>query len=109
MTQTTETFLNRALIAYTRYANGRRKGMMVAFVPADDDSCFLMGYALCNKKDKFNRARGLSIAMQRAAKWRDQENTIKVPMSMKKDIKVFVERCTKYFKDKKTSQSFDLD
>jgi hypothetical protein len=55
-----------------------------------------VGWALCNKVDKFDRSRGLFIAKGRAHKLSSEF----VPDSIIDDYRSFTKRCHRYYKDK---------
>jgi hypothetical protein len=79
----------------------------------------IIGYSLCNRKydkwdhiqTRYRRGFGLHIAFARACKWMeiedDAERSMKyttlsdeVPNSIRKPLKAFIERCSKYYQDK---------
>lgn len=63
--------------------------------------CFEVGFSLCKKTDKFDKSLGHSIALNRAIYNRGPE----IPVSIRKDYILFLNRCAKYYKVKKFSIS----
>lgn len=57
---TLDDFSNKVLVEYERDSKRVPKGIVVAIAPG------VLGWALCNKKDIFNKAHGLNIALRRA-------------------------------------------
>lgn len=57
---TLDSFQNKVLVEYERDSKRVPKGIVVAIGPG------ILGWALCNKKDTFNKAQGLHIALNRA-------------------------------------------
>ena len=101
---------------------GCKKGVMIAFVDPENESKVSIGYSLCHKRDRFDyrqgfRLEGLGVlyALQKADKHRETGNfiisfhpvhkqysksTLKIPQSISDDLKRFINRCKKYYKDK---------
>jgi len=73
----------------------KKKGVMVA-IPIN--SAVRFGWAMCHRRDKFNRELGKKIAMGRAL---CENKNYDLPASMKRDFKKFVNRAERYYKDKK--------
>lgn len=93
------------LIQYIRKSKKDRskKGIFISFA---DGNNVLIGYALCNKKDRWDYLNGQRIyklgqviAMERAYKYADK-NDINVPISIADEFNDFVIRTKRYFKDK---------
>lgn len=82
-----------------------KKGVMVA--QAEGFSVGI-GFAMCHPRDRFDYHPGTgqrtpgwgkSVAKERAEKWKAQI-TIDIPPSIEPEMKNFVARCQRYFKDK---------
>ena len=83
-------------------------GVMVAGVSPVDPDRVLIGFSLCHKNDRYNYVRGIKIpnydkmlATTRALTWDEGNREVKVPDSIRKTFDKFVQRCQKYYKDKK--------
>ena len=59
-----------------------------------------VGWSLCNKKDRFNKERGLKIALNRAEYYGTNRNFLleEAPNSIKNEIIEMYDRSEKYFK-----------
>ena len=97
-----------------------RTGVMYATVlPNKWPDRVIIGWSLCNLKfDKWDHTRykyekrfGVTMAYNRAEKWMEIEDKApismkyttlsdEVPDSIRKDLKAFIERCSKYYQDK---------
>ena len=71
---------------------------VLAAVPTKDGKVVGIGWSMCNKaaNDKFDKKRGLSIAIGRASKL----SNAPIPHSLYRNYNKFVDRCGKYYKDK---------
>ena len=116
--------------------HGHKKGVLFCGVDPDDKNNVIVGFTLCHSIDRFDYINGLrepgfgvSIAEQRAEKWRfhleyfvqktytepdieddevalmflvnnNPQEIVEIPPSVMVRLKPFIERCRKYFKDK---------
>lgn len=79
----------------------RKVGVLVTFVN-DYHGQVGIGWSKAHSKfDKFDKNRAEEIALDRAIKMKDFDEA---PVSLKKDMKKFVKRCQKYYKDKSLPQ-----
>ena len=82
------------LYQYVR-KNGKRIGIVVA-IELDTDNVRI-GWSLCNVKlDKFDRYRGLQIAVGRAI----YNSTTDIPQSVYPTLTHFAQKAKRYYKDK---------
>ena len=74
------------------------KGVWVAAPTLSEPNEVGIGWALCNNKlgDKFDKRRGISIALGRASKL----STAFLPSSLQEGYNFFFNRCKRYYKDK---------
>ncbi len=79
---------------------GTPVGVLVAYVDDSAPNNYLVGFACCNKLDKFDRLKGLNIARARAIVWNVRDSDIDVPVMLRKAMRKFLARCDKYFKGK---------
>jgi hypothetical protein len=75
-------------------------GVLVAYTDDSDPNHYLVGFAMCNRKDKFDRVKGLGIASDRAIVWSVRGSDVHIPATLRKAMKKFLSRCDKYFKGK---------
>ncbi len=75
-------------------ANRKKKGVIVAVVC--DDNVVRIGWSLCHRKDEFTK-RGMEIAINRAKSCKSIKT---FPLSIKTQLKSFIKRAEKYYKDK---------
>ena len=86
------------VIQYVRNKKRIPYGVLVAI---KDDNGYRVGYSLCNKKDRFNKAMALKIAIGRA--YRGHEIPTPIPHDVPKTFKHnrmlsnFNARCKKYY------------
>jgi len=95
------------LVQYTKGRNKRRKGVMIAFTADFDRDCYHVGVALCHDQDKFNPETGRNIAYNRTLHNIVHSRKLHVPMSMRDDMKQFLARCDKYFKNMRRPSYLD--
>lgn len=83
-----------------------RIGVLVAGISPTDQDSVVIGFSLCNKKDKYNCPGGKRVedfdkeaASIRAVRWQFKD-TVDVPSSIQKPLDEFFKRCIKYYKDK---------
>jgi hypothetical protein len=83
------------IIQYFKKRNSSlRKGVMVA-LPVEQEGVVKFGYSLCRSAlDKFDKKRGLDIAINRAR----CNRPLNIPDSMKEKFDNFKKRCNKYYK-----------
>lgn len=82
------------IIQYFKRRNNSKKGVMVA-LPIEQEGVIKFGYSLCRSAlDKFNKERGIDIAVDRALCGRP----LNVPDSMEEKFAYFKTRCNKYYK-----------
>lgn len=75
-------------------------GMMVAFVKPNEPNQILIGFSKCHiGLDEFDWNLGEQIAMSRALYYHRNKKTPKVPDSMKRPLKKFAIRVSKYYKN----------
>jgi hypothetical protein len=96
------------------WKSGRRRAVLVAV--QIDAQRYAIGYALCHKADTFTRKMGYTIAKGRAEQWGKAAppinfalETLIYPNSIKKDMKQFEIRCTRFFKDMKPAYYMEPD
>jgi len=75
-------------------ASRKKKGIIVAIVC--DDNVVRIGWSLCHRKDEFTK-RGMEIAINRAKNCKSIKT---FPLSIKTQLKSFIKRVEKYYKDK---------
>lgn len=79
------------------YSGHRHVGYIVGAVV--DERLYGIGWSLCNRLDRFDKERGLMIALSRT-----NSTEINPPFSLVAKISDFSRRCDKYFKDKQAGQ-----
>jgi hypothetical protein len=77
-----------------RNRNNRRARVGV-LVSCCKDGVVKVGYSLCHKDDEFNAKEAYITAGKRMA-----EKVITPPNSIRSDIEKFLDRCSRYYKDK---------
>lgn len=82
-----------SIIQYIRNNKGKPLGILVA---TKDDKGFSIGYSLCNKRDRFDKERGLDIAFGRADTWTLIPHDM--PRVISENVPGFLERCKKYYR-----------
>lgn len=82
---------------------GNKRGTLYAQGPMDPASTqYMVGWAMCNKKDSFSKQGGVALAMARAQKYTERPPTLeKLPFFVLKAIPEFLLRCDKYFQGKR--------
>jgi len=104
---------DNCVIEYIRDENNRRRGVLLGQPLGDDE--YLVGYSLCNPKDKFDREFALWLAVQRAVlaptrlKRVNEDGTVsyrvhKIHPDVRKNMLNFLTRCDKYFKGRKSPE-----
>ena len=83
---------DKTLVKYLR-GNGRRRGVLFAY-PVPELGKFALGFSLCHDSDTFDQKLGLHIACARA-----EASSLNVPCSIKEEVRYFLDRCRKYYKD----------
>ena len=86
------------LVEYIRGNKNKKIGIMVSFIRDDK---LVIGFSKCNKKDEFDKERGLQIARERAIIWNkfyDSDKEYKIPKSCEDQFIKFVNRTLRYFK-----------
>lgn len=73
------------------------KNQKVGFVVAklDEEGKIIYGWSLCNKRDKFNRERGLEIALGRMDK---KPSWLSAPYSVVPHLWKMMDRAKRYYK-----------
>lgn len=89
------------MINYVRAKNGTPKGILVAKLFGNKVG---FGYALCSKKDIFQKKTGRLIAERRAEKHVNCE-IIKVPHTLVSHMVSMMDRAKQYFADKEFTTS----
>lgn len=95
---TLSNFPNKVLVEYERDSNRVPKGIVVAIAPG------IVGWALCNKKDTFNKAHGLNIALRRALAVKFEDKAIqekyyeKCPFTLQALLQKMIDRSKIYYK-----------
>lgn len=89
-------------------------GVLVAGISPIDPENIVIGYSLCHRKDRYDHIKigegtktffkkcpgfGKNLATNRAIKWGNRDS-IRVPCSIKKQMRLFMDRCSRYYKDK---------
>ena len=107
-------------------SKGKKCGVLFCGINPDDNQCVIVGFSLCNKRDRFDyifgkdrcNGLGIHIAQERALQWTNHnhcfiqhlrihrlnansKDIVEIPPSIVKDLFYFIERCKKYYKDKK--------
>ncbi len=80
------------LIRYVRNKRREKIGVLVALGRNN------VGWSRCNKTDRFNKDRGLHIAIMRAQMYNTMELASRVCPSMQLDYIKMVNRANRYFK-----------
>jgi len=86
------------LISHIRNKNKQPFATLVA-IPVSDNK-FSINYSMCHKNlDVFDKKKGIEIAKKRALtrNYTEQEN---IPMVVQNYIPKFLERCSRYFKNR---------
>jgi hypothetical protein len=83
---------NTKLVSYLRDEDRNPVGVMVAIGPNQ------IGWAFCNKKDRFNKKLGVKIALNRANVGTNHQVPIRWQGEFEKLHAKFQERSVKYFK-----------
>jgi hypothetical protein len=105
-----------------KITKGIKKGVLLAFVDPMDEESVCIGYSMCHPNDKFDYQKGFRFknlglwhAVRRAEKYKTSsqwiismsskdkqlsKEIVKVPHSLRKELKVFIDRCSKYYKNK---------
>lgn len=86
----------------------RKVGMLVAITDDSFPKHVGIGFSLCRVKcDKFDKNRGLTIAIQRAKKYvlsdtdpKNHNGNSCIPASLNDHLIVFADQCIRYYKDK---------
>lgn len=78
---------------YTRDRRGNLNGVVLATKDISGKVAF--GWALCCKKDKFDKQMGLNIALNRAL----VRSAVPIPNSIRKDVNNMFSRAARYYKD----------
>lgn len=82
------------LIQYIKDSKQKRIGVMYAY---KDDKNIKIGWSKCNKLDRFNRERGLEIAIGRAV----EGSEVAQPRAVRKQLQEFTDRAHRYFNNPK--------
>lgn len=91
-------FNGKVLVEYKRDKNRTPYGVVVAIGPD------MVGWSLCNKKDKFTKAEGLHFALYRALAIKECTVNYKIrayedcPTTLRKQFDRMIERSLLYFK-----------
>lgn len=89
------------ILRYAKNSKNQKIGLLVADV-YHNEVC--LGWALCHKKDTFDRTKALEISAGRLKNNnRIDEMLLEIPFSMENLLKSFLIRSIKYFKDEKFS------
>ena len=80
----------------TRGKKNNKQGLLIAYSDKND---VYIGHSLCSKKDEFDKAFAHIIAIDRAIVWGEKVE-ITIPHSIRKEFYKFVDKCSRYFKDK---------
>lgn len=80
-----------------------------AMVAINHEGKISFGFALCNKKDEFNKAIGRYIATQRASVYftKNRRGSISLPASLHEDAKKFIGRSKAYFQNSSVLEEFE--
>jgi hypothetical protein len=73
---------------------GQRRGMFVSFLDGDKVH---IGYSLCSKADKYDNAKALTIAFEKAKACWDSKG-IRLAHSIQSDFAKFYDRCERFYK-----------
>jgi hypothetical protein len=86
------------LVQYKRTKKGNPQGVVVAIAPG------IIGWSLCNKKDRFLKEKAIDIAAKRALKAlyldpvsRSEDYYTKIPFTLSELSLIMLERSEKYF------------
>lgn len=82
-----------SIVKYLRDREWKPFGMLVA---TKTENGFMVGYSLCNKKDKFDRNAGFRIAFGRSYSWKSLPE--KLPKDVERALPSFIERCKRYYR-----------
>ncbi len=79
----------------------KRVGTFVSFPVKQEDGTtfFYVGYSLCNPIDRFNKFLSLQIANERARLMHIKD----VPISIRTEFILFLDRCKRYYKNESLS------
>ena len=82
------------VIQYLRNKKRVPYGVLVAVKNENSPRGYCFGYSLCNKKDRFNKAMALKVAIGRAnVEWDNDP-----PHDVRHAAPSFFDRCNKYYK-----------
>jgi hypothetical protein len=96
----------RSKLTKTNKSTKVKKGVMVA--QHTDGYTVGIGFSMCHRRDRFDYHPGTgqrtpgwgkTVAAERAEKWKDRLS-IEIPQSIEPEMKDFIGRCRRYFKDK---------
>lgn len=93
----------KSKIQYVRDYDGRPNGVLIAFPLEAEEGKIAIGYSLCNldKGDTFDKEIGIEIAADRALKWSNKFKVKNMYYVDSYDVRDFLVRMKKYYKDKK--------
>lgn len=97
MEQLTLKDFNKVLLQYKRDNKGNIQGMVVSI------GRNILGWSLCNAADKFDKAKGISIALRRAQKsstltlMEKEEYYLQIPQSLLDLAETMINRSKLYF------------
>lgn len=88
---------------YVKDKNNQKVGLVLATLDPEKQDEVKIGFSKCNTKhDKFDRNRAIEIARIRAKKYSDRiYEKYNVPFLVEDVMPEFVERCRRYYKEKK--------
>lgn len=122
------------IIEYIRGTNRHKKGVLYCGIDDNDSNKAIIGFSLCNKRDKFDHIGrkyepgfGLFLTLNRAQKWAtktdyfirkdpciinhlrnfgsinevSKSNILEIPPSIYENLKKFIRRSKRYFKNKR--------
>ena len=88
----------KQMTQYVNGDNGHHRGVMVAFT--GDNGTFHLGFALCCKKDTFNKKQGRKIAIGRAYKWHEGDKR-NIPDSIAEALLSFTDKAERILEQKR--------
>ena len=86
--------MSKEIRQYIRNKDRSPKGVFIAVRDSNMKDVVSIGWSLCHKNDKYDKARAEQIAYNRALKY----STVAIPQSICMELDNFVSRCERYFK-----------
>jgi len=81
--------------------SGNKRGTLFAQGPLSPmEVTYQVGWAMCNKKDNFDKKAGVALARSRAETYEQRMRVKKTPKFVLDALPLFLSRCDKYFKGK---------